>query len=784
MFSTRAFASMVAVLIFGSCIAYSQQAERKFTVPDDIGLALEESIQFSPDAQFFAVYSERGRLDLDRVEDSLRFYKSADVKAFLDQPNEPQYPSPLWIVTRSSVRTDNLESPIERWRWLANSSGVAFLERTSDGTQRLVLATLPTKRVDNLTPVGDNVTNFDIRDRRHYVYTVIDPSAREKFAAENRAPAVVAGQQPLHQVFYRLFFPDDPLTQRILGDRSYLWAAVGGKPFVVKRNGVPLTSFGSFALSPNRDSIVTTLPVADVPSSWETLYPPPPTSDVPSRVRAGHYDATSQDGPAHEYVQFDLQTGSILSLTGAPRADDAGWWWGYGDPSWSTDGESVLLPGTFIRSEESGRHRPCVAVVELHSKKASCVEEYKKRGWEMKDSEENYHLIMGAGFRNGDKHRVDVNFLNPSTGSPESTEYELAANGPWQAVAHVQGDFEAAVKDDLHIVVKQDLNVPPVVVASRNEVSRVLWDPNPQLKDFDLAKVSVYSWKDPKGREWTGGLYRPLNYRPGQRYPLVIQTHGFSEGQFRPAGAFSTAFAAQELAAAGIMVLQMKKPCPFGTAEEGPCAVSGYEAGVSKLASEGLVDPDNVGVIGFSRTCFDVMEMLTTGSLHLKAADVTDGTMKTYLQYMMFGPDREADVMIGAKPFGEGLQEWLKRSPGFNLDKITTPLLIVSGGSMPDMWEPYAGLRYLNKPVELIKLNAVEHPYLNPAVRMVSQSSSVDWFRFWLQGYERTEPVTAAGETKESLEAQYVRWRKLQELQEANDKKTAEAKPPVAATVN
>src|SRR5437660_591089 len=79
----------------------------------------------------------------------------------------------------------------------------------------------------------------------------------------------------------------------------------------------------------------------------------------------------------------------------------------------------------------------------------------------------------------------------------------------------------------------------------------VLWDPNPQLKDIELAKVSSYKWKDVKGREWEGGLYKPANYQLGHRYPVVIQTHGYAESEFRPSGAFSTAFAAQGLAANG-----------------------------------------------------------------------------------------------------------------------------------------------------------------------------------------------------------------------------------------
>src|SRR2546430_14477456 len=92
------------------------------------------------------------------------------------------------------------------------------------------------------------------------------------------------------------------------------------------------------------------------------------------------------------------------------------------------------------------------------------------------------------------------------------------------------------------------------------------------------------------------------------------------------------------------------------------------------------------------------MEALTASSTPFKAALVTDGWMMTYLEYIFTidaqynaGP-RQLDTVIGASPFGEGLRQWLKRSPGFNLDKITAPLLVVAEGrvSLLTMWEVYA----------------------------------------------------------------------------------------------
>src|SRR5208283_836713 len=71
-------------------VASAQQTKRPFTVTDEIGLTLFDppeggrpELHFSPDGNYFAVWSERGRLHLNIVEDSLRFYRRQDVEDFL-----------------------------------------------------------------------------------------------------------------------------------------------------------------------------------------------------------------------------------------------------------------------------------------------------------------------------------------------------------------------------------------------------------------------------------------------------------------------------------------------------------------------------------------------------------------------------------------------------------------------------------------------------------------------------------------------------------------------------
>ncbi len=742
----------------GSTIALAQRTRRPFTVADEIGLTLFNSpgngpteVHFSPDGNYFAVWTERGRLDVNRVEDSLRFYRSRDVEKFLERSNESQPPSPVWVV----IRSDKEGPIINDWRWLTDSSGVAFLGRTPSGNQRLVLADLRKRTVEPLTAAVEPVGAFDVRDRQHYVYAAADPAPLQKMPDIHQVAIVGTGRS-----ISDLLFPDDPRFTST-GSPSYLWSVISGKRFEVKRNGAPLVVDAEFALSPDGTSLVTTLPVHDVPQSWETLFPPPYAASRFNRIHAGRQDV-------RQYVLIDLQTSTVEALTDAPTADDGGWWWGGRGPRWSGDGQGILLPGTFVKSKESVPSRPCVAVVDLSANARSCVESLKVRT--EATVEDGYHTIMGAEFVGGDKQRILVNFLNYVDETVQAAEYRRDADGTWQ----VAGQFKVGSTEygGLEIAVKQGLNDPPVLTATRRQVSRVIWDPNPQLKNLELGEVSTYTWKDKEARDWRGGLYKPVNYRRGQRYPLVIQNHGFDESRFLPSGVFPTAFAARALAAEGIAVLQVgagSGNCHVMTADEGSCMAAGFESATNQLVSEGLVDREKIGIIGFSRTCFYVMETLTTGSIHLKAASITDGVMKTYFQYIL-NPERasgEDNTMIGAPPFGVGLQQWLKRSPGFNLDKITAPLLVVGEGprSLLFMWEPYAGLHYLHKPVDLIMLNTDEHVLTNPAVRLASQGGSVDWFRFWLKDEEDTDPANID---------QYKRWRGLRDLQVENERRAKE----------
>src|SRR5260370_11753291 len=148
--------------------ALAQNRPRRFSVADDIGLTQVGSrLAFSQDDRYFAVVSERGRLDLNRSESTLRVYAMEDLHHFLSQPDSTNEPSPFWTVSKSTYK----DSPIiSHLRWLPDSSGLTFLAKTADGNDQLFLANIQAKTIQPLTPGNQHVTAFDVRTRDKFVY--------------------------------------------------------------------------------------------------------------------------------------------------------------------------------------------------------------------------------------------------------------------------------------------------------------------------------------------------------------------------------------------------------------------------------------------------------------------------------------------------------------------------------------------------------------------------------------------------------------------------------------
>jgi hypothetical protein len=169
-----------------------------------------------------------------------------------------------------------------------------------------------------------------------------------------------------------------------------------------------------------------------------------------------------------------------------------------------------------------------------------------------------------------------------------------------------------------------------------------------------------------------------------------------------------------------------------------------------------------------SRTCWHVEGALIEYPDLFKAASISDGVDFSYMQSMMFDPGQRGQLqtMYKVPPYGAGLDVWLQLAPSFHLDKVKTPVILTAIGptSVLSEWEIYSSLFQQKKPVDFMYIPDGQHILQKPLERLASQQGTVDWFRFWLQHYERPNPEDPD---------QYKRWEHLQEFREGDLKSTA-----------
>lgn len=775
----------VFILLAIELTLLSYAAQRKFTVRDDVELTSFNSasseqapVVFSPNRLFVAVYSERGLLDRDRPESTVRIYKIEDVRRSLKGAADQVAPRPFWVISKVTYKDGPI---ISNLRWLKDSSALAFLARTSTGEQQLFLADISKQTLLALSRPDEDVTAFDIQDSKNYVYTVVSAEIRKRAVSDSQAVAIVGNGREFDTLIdpglewrnYDFEFDLSNLFVVINGRKTLVRSSASGEPIVVYRYGERALS-----LSPDGHRVATILPVADIPAAWEELFPPPiPGYSI--RIRAGTQDLHAFDGRRYvgQYSILEIPSGKIDFQTNAPIGEAGGWWLTSKSDNdigplltadWSFDGAFVMLSNTYLSpggNASSYPKVPCIAVVDLIKKSVACLEELSSPLLKTGTAEKRSRSYIRSLHFQPHSHVVEAEYLLP-VDRAEIRNYTQAANDEWRRSIR---DFPPHETNDLTVYVKQDLNEPAVLVAAdtRRNVSRIILDPNPQLKEIALGDASVFEWVDRLGHNWRGGLYKPSDYIAGKRYPLVIQTHGFLEHVFRPNGMYPSGFAARELAAEGILVLQVPYCSNIGTPEEGVCNVAEYEGAVTKLNQLGIIDPDRVGIIGFSRSGYWVLDAIENSTTRFRAAAIIDGYTAGYMQYMIkidFQGNvipHDLDTIMGAAPFDGGLIQWLHKSPLFSVDKVKTPLRITAIGrhSVVEMWEPYAALRYLDHPVELIAQRDGTHILTNPTEQFVAQQGTVDWFRFWLKGEEDAVPEKAE---------QYARWRGLRDLQNAN----------------
>jgi dipeptidyl aminopeptidase/acylaminoacyl peptidase len=695
---------IVASLVFlsNSNLALHSEAPRNITVKDIIETTRLANVDYfrgaNPEGNV-AQYSPNGRhfvISLRRADlkaDTNDYSMYLFTTSAIFQPEKPR----LLLTMRSASNSP----AIRGIKWLGDNRTLAFVGER-DGVSQVYAIDTETTRLMQKTHHRADVDQFDISlDGKNILFTA-EEERDSSLTPEQRLHGVVIENQSLEDIIAGHF------NQRSGEERLFYQKREEEEVAIPPTHQINANS--RLAFSPDgRFASVTAYFRATRPG-W-TEY-----NNQVLQFWGRNPAPAGGASPISQFFLFDSSKRSIQTLLDAPAVYTAA-------SNWATDSHAIYLKSFLPFDGVQGTERS--------------------------------HMIEAE---------QPVEVAVPSLAVKELTF------GVWQKMQLVQP------KGLPKVTLEEGINTPPRIFAQDQSTSRsvLLMNLNPQFSDLKFGRVDEFRLLV-HGIPILAGLYLPPDYVEGKRYPLVVQTHGYDRIRFSMDGRYewSSGFAARALAAAGIIVVQMQdfeNPKDHdrigndrtlgGNLMESSrnFVIACLNEAIQKLEDRGMVDPVGVGISGFSRTVWFVSYMLThADKQRFRTAVLTDGIDGGYFEYIA-GQLTEFDADNGGKsPFGkEGLDLWMKESPGFNMDRVCIPLRLVSIEDRLAQWDWFVASRMQKKPAELIEIPDGTHMLEKPSDRYIAMEGIVDWYRFWLQGYIDPSP---------DKQSQYNRWKQLEALE-------------------
>jgi dipeptidyl aminopeptidase/acylaminoacyl peptidase len=720
-------------------------------------------LQISPDRKKAFVVTRRSdvRSDKNHFEILLLDLEPARLAAL-----RSRQPARLLAVNAKEDRSAN-DPPIQEARWIGDST-IVLRARINDAAFQVYSLDTATRRLTQLTFSSHPIVSFDVSlDLKRVVYAmrlpnpIMPPGARSVVVQNHSFWNVMYGQ-------------NDVIAQK---GRYQYFVNESGARAAAKALGPSFTQIDppTVAVSPNGRWALLKLNERDRQPQWAKQYPLIAGSlaelaplDLDPLAYFSQPDAyLTRRLFAYRLADAGQSKGRLV--LDAPDDAAAGAFQSRQDLLWQRQGDSVVIAGT---------HLPVTPGAETPDNTASHIIEY----W---PESGKWAVIARLKGRLDAVYPVadDPNGFVASDGG-KRRRFQRLPSKTWAELDEPKQTAASPAQWTLRVA--ESWNEPPDVAAVGPGGELVkLTQLNPQFDSATWGTVRAYSWKDREGRQWNGGLIVPNHFDANATYPLVIQTYGFVRDRFYLDGSnwtptFTSGFPGRAFARQNVLVLAMPYWPEGGTGDDdrklNAAFMDGADGAINALVGQGLVDRDRIGIMGFSATGNQVNRYLTFGDSPIRAATLLDADSGTlFTTAITYGFHTALTLSIenenDGKPFGQSVDRWVKNDPSLSTHCVNAALRIESYGPwVLGHWDTYALLRRQYKPVEMIMIPQGTHSLSRPSERMISLQGNVDWYRFWLKGEERTEPLVP-GETEASLKEQYVRWRQMAELKKADDAK-------------
>ncbi len=324
---------------------------------------------------------------------------------------------------------------------------------------------------------------------------------------------------------------------------------------------------------------------------------------------------------------------------------------------------------------------------------------------------------------------------------------------------HSYQAFVKAKNSDTLLFIRESYNESPDVFVGYaqkgNWTDRQLSHINPQQKDYNWYTVELRKWKMFDGKMSEGLLYKPENFDSTKKYPIIFyfyernaDTRYFYHDPAPSASIINIAYFTSN----GYLVFDPN--IYYKNGEPGESAYNSVVSAANYLKKYKWVDSTKMALQGHSWAGYQIAYLVTRTNMFAAAhagAPVANMTSAYSGIRWGVGVSREFQYEHGQSRIGytpwQRLDLYLKNSPLFHADKITTPLLMMANdadGAVP--WyqgiEFFSALRRLGKKAWMLTYNGEDHNLVERRNRKDLSIRLAQFFGYYLKGEKEPRWMT------------------------------------------
>ncbi|MFY8024235.1 MAG: alpha/beta hydrolase family protein [Sediminibacterium sp.] len=274
-----------------------------------------------------------------------------------------------------------------------------------------------------------------------------------------------------------------------------------------------------------------------------------------------------------------------------------------------------------------------------------------------------------------------------------------------------------------------------------------LHQPNPQQANYNWGSAELFTWKAYTGKIAEGIVYKPEDFDPKKKYPMIAYfyerssdgLYGYSAPAPTPSRLNIPFFVSR-----GYIVFV--PDIWYKTGYPGQSAYDYIVSGTRALVAKGYVDSTKLGLQGQSWGGYQIAHLITRTNLYAAAwAGAPVANMTSAYGGIRWGTglNRQFQYEKTQSRIGATLWEkpnlYIENSPLFYFPKVKTPVVIMhndADGAVP--WyqgiEMFTALRRLGKPVWMLNYNNEDHNLVERRNRKDIQIREQQFFDYLLKG--------------------------------------------------